>query len=109
MQRECPSDNASRRIPNVTCWKCNKKGHLQNECQQITSINHHKETLHGNDKALSRRSFVESCEHDLNADKKFGIETDISVRALRMTVEDNWSESQIQKAQLEDPDKLEVR
>ncbi|GBM46728.1 hypothetical protein AVEN_209827-1 [Araneus ventricosus] len=56
------------------------------------------------DKALGRRSFVESCKHDLNADKKFGIETDISVRALRMTVEDTSSESEIQKAQLEDPD-----
>ncbi|GBM22724.1 hypothetical protein AVEN_143498-1 [Araneus ventricosus] len=60
VQRECPSDNASRRNPNATCWKCNKKGHLQNECQQITSKNHHKETRHGSDKVLSRRSFVES-------------------------------------------------
>ncbi|GBM52020.1 hypothetical protein AVEN_119670-1 [Araneus ventricosus] len=104
VQRECPSDNASRRNPNATCWKCNKKGHLQNECQQITSINHHKETRHGSDKALSRRSFVESYEHDLNSDKKFGTETDISVRALRMTTEDTWPVSDIQKAQLEDPD-----
>ncbi|GBN13631.1 hypothetical protein AVEN_166628-1, partial [Araneus ventricosus] len=104
VQRECPSDNASRRNPNATCWKCNKKGHLQNECQQITSINHHKETRHGSDKALSRRSFVESYEHDLNFDKKFGTETDISVRALRMTTENTWPVSDIQKAQLEDPD-----
>ncbi|GBM71714.1 hypothetical protein AVEN_220659-1 [Araneus ventricosus] len=104
VQRECPSDNASRRNPNATCWKCNKKGHLQNECQQITSINHHKETRHGSDKALSRRSFVESYEHDMNSDKKFGTETDISVRALRMTTEDTWPVSEIQKAQLEDPD-----
>ncbi|GBM41522.1 hypothetical protein AVEN_261547-1 [Araneus ventricosus] len=104
VQRECPSDNASRRNPNATCWKCDKKGHLQNECQQITSINHHKETRHGSDKALSRRSFVESYEHDLNSDKKFGTETDISVRALRMTTEDTWPVSEIQKAQLEDPD-----
>ncbi|GBM51974.1 hypothetical protein AVEN_45880-1 [Araneus ventricosus] len=104
VQRECPSDNASRRNPNATCWKCNKKGHLQNECQQITSINHHKETRHGSDKALSRRSFVESYEHDLNSDKKFGTETDISVRALRMTTDDTWPVSDIQKAQLEDPD-----
>ncbi|GBL98740.1 hypothetical protein AVEN_202186-1 [Araneus ventricosus] len=104
VQRECPSDNASRRNPNATCWKCNKKGHLQNECQQITSINHHKETRHGSDKALSRRPFVESYEHDLNSDKKFGTETDISVRVLRMTTEDTWPVSEIQKAQLEDPD-----
>ncbi|GBM67676.1 hypothetical protein AVEN_236772-1 [Araneus ventricosus] len=104
VQRECPSDNASRRNPNATYWKCNQKRHLQNECQQITSINHHKETRHGNDKTLSRRSFVESFEHDLNSDKKFGTETDISVRALRVTTEDTWSVSEIQKAQLEDPD-----
>ncbi|GBM98105.1 hypothetical protein AVEN_43227-1 [Araneus ventricosus] len=104
VQRECPSDNNSRRNPNATCWKCNKKGHLQNECQQITPINQHKETRHGSDKALSRRSFVESYEHDLNSDKKFGTETDISVRALRMTSEDTWPVSEIQKAQLEDPD-----
>nr|GBM72566.1 hypothetical protein AVEN_139093-1 [Araneus ventricosus] len=103
VQRECPRDNASRRNPNATCWKCNKKGQLQNECQQIASINHHKETRHGSDKALSRRSFVESYEHDLNSDK-FGTETDISMRALRMTTEDTWSVSEIQKAQLEDPD-----
>ncbi|GBM33388.1 hypothetical protein AVEN_169920-1 [Araneus ventricosus] len=86
----------------MTCWKCSKKGHLQSECQQITSINHHKETHHGNDKALSQRSFVESCEHDLNSNKKFGM--DISVRALTMTTEDTWSSSEIQEAQLENPD-----
>ncbi|GBM56792.1 hypothetical protein AVEN_38357-1 [Araneus ventricosus] len=28
VRRECPSDNAARRDPNVTCWTCNKKGHL---------------------------------------------------------------------------------
>ncbi|GBM10757.1 hypothetical protein AVEN_139-1 [Araneus ventricosus] len=26
-----------RRNPNVTCWKCNKKGHLQRECQTIST------------------------------------------------------------------------
>ncbi|GBM12546.1 hypothetical protein AVEN_188711-1 [Araneus ventricosus] len=104
VQRECPSDNASLQNPNATCWKYNKKRHLQNECQQFTSIYHHKETRHGKDKALSRRSFVESCELGLNSDKKFGTETDVSVRALRMTTEDTWSVSEIQKAQLEDPD-----
>ncbi|GBM40501.1 hypothetical protein AVEN_248387-1 [Araneus ventricosus] len=25
-----------RRNPNLTCWKCNKKGHLQRECQTIS-------------------------------------------------------------------------
>ncbi|GBN97240.1 hypothetical protein AVEN_46627-1 [Araneus ventricosus] len=29
--------NTPRRNPNVTCWKCNKKGHVQRECQAITS------------------------------------------------------------------------
>ncbi|GBM30117.1 hypothetical protein AVEN_78515-1 [Araneus ventricosus] len=29
--------NTPRRNPNVTCWKCNKKGHVQGECQAITS------------------------------------------------------------------------
>ncbi|GBN57088.1 Transposon Ty3-I Gag-Pol polyprotein [Araneus ventricosus] len=28
--------NTPRRNPNVTCWKCNKKGHLQRECQTIS-------------------------------------------------------------------------
>ncbi|GBM00258.1 hypothetical protein AVEN_32610-1 [Araneus ventricosus] len=29
--------NTPRRNLNVTCWKCNKKGHVQRECQAITS------------------------------------------------------------------------
>ncbi|GBN02099.1 hypothetical protein AVEN_248308-1 [Araneus ventricosus] len=29
--------NTPRRKSNVTCWKCNKKGHVQRECQAITS------------------------------------------------------------------------
>ncbi|GBM72968.1 hypothetical protein AVEN_20006-1 [Araneus ventricosus] len=29
--------NTPRRNSNVTCWKCNKKGHVQRECQAITS------------------------------------------------------------------------
>ncbi|GBM51038.1 hypothetical protein AVEN_99333-1 [Araneus ventricosus] len=29
--------NAPRRNSNVTCWKCNKKGHVQRECQAIAS------------------------------------------------------------------------
>ncbi|GBM91214.1 hypothetical protein AVEN_15494-1, partial [Araneus ventricosus] len=28
--------NTPRRNPNVTCWKCNKKGHLQREYQTIS-------------------------------------------------------------------------
>ncbi|GBN16552.1 hypothetical protein AVEN_141488-1 [Araneus ventricosus] len=30
--------NTPRRNPNVTCWKCNKKGHVQRECQRISPI-----------------------------------------------------------------------
>ncbi|GBN76171.1 hypothetical protein AVEN_195921-1 [Araneus ventricosus] len=30
--------NTPRRNPNVTCWKCNKKGHVQRECQIISPI-----------------------------------------------------------------------
>ncbi|GBN30265.1 hypothetical protein AVEN_137081-1, partial [Araneus ventricosus] len=30
--------NTHRRNPNVTCWKCNKKGHVQRECQTISPI-----------------------------------------------------------------------
>ncbi|GBM07352.1 hypothetical protein AVEN_187890-1 [Araneus ventricosus] len=29
--------NTPRRNSNVTCWKCNKKGHVQRECQAIAS------------------------------------------------------------------------
>ncbi|GBN21366.1 hypothetical protein AVEN_192477-1 [Araneus ventricosus] len=29
--------NTPRRNPNMTCWRCNKKGHVQTECQTITS------------------------------------------------------------------------
>ncbi|GBL98159.1 hypothetical protein AVEN_268251-1 [Araneus ventricosus] len=36
------------------------------------------------------------------------METDISVRALRITTEDTWSVSEIQKAQLEDPDIIPI-
>ncbi|GBM04286.1 hypothetical protein AVEN_125619-1 [Araneus ventricosus] len=77
---------------------------MQIECQQISSTNNHKGTPRGNENDLTQRSLVESCEHDLNTDKKFRIEIDISARALRMTSEDTWSVIEIQKAQLEDPD-----
>ncbi|GBM66297.1 hypothetical protein AVEN_220062-1 [Araneus ventricosus] len=29
--------NTPRRNSNMTCWRCNKKGHVQRECQVITS------------------------------------------------------------------------
>ncbi|GBN23365.1 hypothetical protein AVEN_43980-1, partial [Araneus ventricosus] len=31
------SKNTPWRNPNVTCWKCSKKGHVQRKCQAITS------------------------------------------------------------------------
>ncbi|GBN68513.1 Retrovirus-related Pol polyprotein from transposon 297, partial [Araneus ventricosus] len=64
-------------------------------------IQHRKGTSHGNADALARRPCKESCKHCTNAEKKFGIETDISVKAL--TTEDAWSSSEVQKARLEDP------
>ncbi|GBN99533.1 hypothetical protein AVEN_74744-1 [Araneus ventricosus] len=64
-------------------------------------IQHRKGTSHGNADALSRRPCKESCKHCSNAEKKFGMETDISVKVL--TTEDLWSTSEVQKAQLEDP------
>ncbi|GBN33120.1 Retrovirus-related Pol polyprotein from transposon 297 [Araneus ventricosus] len=64
-------------------------------------IRHSKGTSHGNADALSLRPCKESCKHCTNAEKKFGMETYISVKVL--TNEDPWSSSEIQKAQLEDP------
>ncbi|GBM45246.1 hypothetical protein AVEN_213073-1, partial [Araneus ventricosus] len=64
-------------------------------------IQHRKGTSHGNADALSRRPYKENCKHCTNAEKKFGMETDISVKVL--TTEDAWSSSEVQKAQLEDP------
>ncbi|GBM45406.1 hypothetical protein AVEN_74983-1 [Araneus ventricosus] len=163
--------NAPRRNPNVTCWKCFKKGHVQRACQvnfvysrKLTcgrlaerkiptlnkspekglkvsalsgggnglylkgsicdipylekneirtgsekfflfsgSIQHRKRTSDGKN-VLSRRLCFEGCEPCSNAEKKFRKETDISVEALTMTTENRWSLSEIQKAQLEDPD-----
>ncbi|GBM09379.1 hypothetical protein AVEN_184086-1 [Araneus ventricosus] len=56
----------------------------------------------GNEDAFFRRPCIKSCERDLNAGRKFGVEANISVRALTMSTEDTWSLSEIQKAQLED-------
>ncbi|GBL91854.1 Retrovirus-related Pol polyprotein from transposon 297 [Araneus ventricosus] len=64
-------------------------------------IQHCKGTSHGNADALSRRPCKESCKHCTNAEKKFGMETDISLKVL--TTEDPWSSSEVRKAQLEDP------
>ncbi|GBN44913.1 hypothetical protein AVEN_69337-1 [Araneus ventricosus] len=67
------------------------------------STQHHKRTSDGKN-VQSRRLCFEGCEPCSNAEKKFRTETDISVEALTMTTENRWSLSEIQKAQLEDPD-----
>ncbi|GBM69539.1 Transposon Ty3-I Gag-Pol polyprotein [Araneus ventricosus] len=64
-------------------------------------IQHRTGTSHGNADALSRRPCKESYKHCTNAEKKFVMERDISVKVL--TIEDAWSSSEVQKAQLEDP------
>ncbi|GBM06032.1 hypothetical protein AVEN_49418-1 [Araneus ventricosus] len=53
---------------------------------------------------MSSLDCIEGYEFCSNAEKKFRIKTDISVEALTMTTEDRWSLSEIQKAQLGDPD-----
>ncbi|GBN18175.1 Retrovirus-related Pol polyprotein from transposon 297 [Araneus ventricosus] len=54
-------------------------------------IQHRKGTSHGNADALSRRPCKESCKQCTNAEKKFGMETDISVKVLTTTTVDPWS------------------
>ncbi|GBM06340.1 hypothetical protein AVEN_121382-1 [Araneus ventricosus] len=66
-------------------------------------IQHLKGTFYGNADALSRRPCKESCKQCRNAEKKFGMETDISVKVLTTTTVDPWSSCEIQNAQLEDP------
>ncbi|GBM71640.1 hypothetical protein AVEN_269192-1 [Araneus ventricosus] len=67
------------------------------------STQHRKRTSDGKN-VQSRRLCFEGCEPCSNAEKKFRTETDISVEALTMATENRWSLSEIQKAQLEDPD-----
>ncbi|GBM31585.1 Transposon Ty3-G Gag-Pol polyprotein, partial [Araneus ventricosus] len=66
-------------------------------------IQHRKGTSHENADALSRRPCTESCKHCTNAEKKLGMEIDISVKVLTTASVDPWSSCEIQKAQLEDP------
>ncbi|GBO20553.1 Retrovirus-related Pol polyprotein from transposon 297 [Araneus ventricosus] len=66
-------------------------------------IQHRKGASHGNADALSRGPCREGCKHCSNAEKKFGIETDISIKVLITTSVDPWSSCEIQKPQLEDP------
>ncbi|GBM11574.1 Retrovirus-related Pol polyprotein from transposon 297 [Araneus ventricosus] len=51
-------------------------------------IQHRKGTTHGSAIALSRRPCKESCKQCTNAEKKFGMETDISVKVLTTTTVD---------------------
>ncbi|GBM44268.1 Retrovirus-related Pol polyprotein from transposon 297, partial [Araneus ventricosus] len=66
-------------------------------------IQHRKGNSHGNADALSRRPCKESCKQCTNAEKKFGMEKDISVKILTTTSADPWSSCEIQNSQLEDP------
>ncbi|GBM00252.1 Retrovirus-related Pol polyprotein from transposon 17.6 [Araneus ventricosus] len=66
-------------------------------------IQHCKGISHENADAPSQRPYRESCKHCSNAEKKFGIETDTSVKVLTTTSVDPWSSCEIQKAQQEDP------
>ncbi|GBN71321.1 Retrovirus-related Pol polyprotein from transposon 297 [Araneus ventricosus] len=66
-------------------------------------IQHRKGKSHGNADAFSRRPCRENCRHCSKAEKKFGIETDTSVKVLTTASVDPWSSCEIQKAQLEDP------
>ncbi|GBL87992.1 hypothetical protein AVEN_133667-1 [Araneus ventricosus] len=67
------------------------------------STQHRKRTSDGKN-VQSRRLCFEGCEPCSNAEKKFRTEKDISVEALTMATENRWSLSEIQTAQLEDPD-----
>ncbi|GBM36473.1 Retrovirus-related Pol polyprotein from transposon 297 [Araneus ventricosus] len=58
-------------------------------------IQHRKWTSHGNADALSRRPCKESCKQCTNVVKKFGMETDISVKVLTTTTVDPWSSCEI--------------
>ncbi|GBN32936.1 Transposon Ty3-G Gag-Pol polyprotein [Araneus ventricosus] len=78
----------------IACW-------IQRLQEYDFEIQHRRGTSHVNADALSRRPCKESCKHCTNAEKKFGMEKDISVKVL--TTEDAWSSSEVQKAQPEDP------
>ncbi|GBL98624.1 hypothetical protein AVEN_139300-1 [Araneus ventricosus] len=100
--------NAPRRNPNLTCWKTRyEKNEIRTGSEKISlfsgSTQHRKRTSDGKN-VQSRRLCFEGCEPCSNAEKKSRTETDISVEALPMATENRWSLSEIQKAQLEDPD-----
>ncbi|GBL97483.1 hypothetical protein AVEN_162945-1 [Araneus ventricosus] len=84
-----------------------EKNEIRTGSEKISlfSVNtqHRKRTSDGTD-VLSRGLCVEGCEPCSSPEKKFSMETDISVEALTMTTEDRWSLSKIQKPHLEDLD-----
>ncbi|GBN00564.1 hypothetical protein AVEN_171346-1 [Araneus ventricosus] len=84
-----------------------EKNEIRTEWEQIPllsiSTQHRKITSDGNADVLSRRLCIEGCEPCLNA-AKFGMETDISMEALTLKIEDIWPLREIQKAQLKDSD-----
>ncbi|GBL98849.1 hypothetical protein AVEN_165692-1 [Araneus ventricosus] len=91
-------------------WLLNFKEHggqiarwIQRLPEYDFEIQHRKGTSRGNANALSRRPCIERCKHCTNAEKKFGMETDISVKVLTTITDNPWSSSRVQKAQLEDP------
>ncbi|GBN45417.1 Retrovirus-related Pol polyprotein from transposon 412, partial [Araneus ventricosus] len=79
----------------IACW-------IQRLQEYDFEIQHRKGTSRGNADALSQRPCKEICKHCTNAEKKFGIETDIFVKVLA-TINNPWSSNEVQKAQLEDP------
>ncbi|GBO03604.1 Retrovirus-related Pol polyprotein from transposon 297 [Araneus ventricosus] len=76
----------------TACW-------IQRLPKYDFEIQHRKGTSHRNADALSRRPCKESRKHCTNAEKKFGMETDISVKVLTTTTADPLSSCEIQKAQ----------
>ncbi|GBM73680.1 Retrovirus-related Pol polyprotein from transposon 297 [Araneus ventricosus] len=67
----------------IACW-------IQRLQEYDFEIQHRKGTSRGNADALSQRPCKEVCKHCTNAEKKFGIETDIFMKVLA-TIHDPWS------------------
>ncbi|GBM56921.1 Transposon Ty3-G Gag-Pol polyprotein [Araneus ventricosus] len=70
----------------IACW-------IQRLQEYDFEIQHLKGNSHGNADALSRRPCTESCKHFTNAEKKFGMEIDISVKVLTTTSEKKLNSS----------------
>ncbi|GFS86176.1 retrovirus-related Pol polyprotein from transposon 297 [Nephila pilipes] len=67
--------NVTRRNPNVTCWQCNKKGHLKRFCQAIkpNQENYSKAVLGGAKAAFSKKTPVEGLKISALSGKKNGL------------------------------------